>query len=121
MYERSNEDTVKAIKHIQAHIAKVDPLKSKVGALSLYNIAPPFRDATDQPGELFRTLVGGKNLSSLADDVVAFERESRSTIDNWASEHGIQYEPVSELASLSQAYASVFWDPESNWIVVAFK
>ncbi|KIO27368.1 hypothetical protein M407DRAFT_191699 [Tulasnella calospora MUT 4182] len=121
MYERSNEDTVKAIKHIQNQIAKVDTLTTKVGPLPLYNLTPPFRDAVDQPGALFGTLVGSKNKSSIADDVVSFERGSRNKIDDWAAEHGIQYEPVSELASLSQAYASVFWDPTSNWIVVAFK
>ncbi|KIO27373.1 hypothetical protein M407DRAFT_23422 [Tulasnella calospora MUT 4182] len=62
-----------------------------------------------------------KSTSSLAGDVVTIERSSRSKIYKWTRDHGIQYEPVSELASLGQAYASVFWDPKSNWIVVAFK
>ncbi|KIO18852.1 hypothetical protein M407DRAFT_224543, partial [Tulasnella calospora MUT 4182] len=62
-----------------------------------------------------------KSTSSLAGDVVNIERSSRSKIYKWTRDHGIQYEPVSELASLGQAYASVFWDPKSNCIVVAFK
>ncbi|KAG8927417.1 hypothetical protein FRC01_007516 [Tulasnella sp. 417] len=121
MYERSNEDTVKAIKHIQAQIAKADPLTTKLGPINLYNTVPPFVDAVDQPGQLARTLVGGKSTSSLTDTVVALERDSRNTMDEWAREHKLEQEPVSELASLSQAYASVFWDPTSNWMVVAFK
>ena len=33
----------------------------------------------------------------------------------------IEYEPVSELSSISSAYSALFWDVNSNWIVVAFK
>ncbi|KAF8316060.1 alpha/beta-hydrolase [Clavulina sp. PMI_390] len=35
--------------------------------------------------------------------------------------HGIDFEPLSELNDSSSAFAGVFWDPNSNWIVVAFK
>lgn len=34
---------------------------------------------------------------------------------------GIEYAPVSELNSVSSAFSALFWDPHSNWIVVAFK
>jgi len=34
---------------------------------------------------------------------------------------GIEFEPVSELNSMSSAYSALFWDVNSNWIIVAFK
>ncbi|KAF8308281.1 alpha/beta-hydrolase [Clavulina sp. PMI_390] len=33
----------------------------------------------------------------------------------------IEFEPVSELNATSSAFAGLFWDPKSNWIVVTFK
>ncbi|KAF8310018.1 alpha/beta-hydrolase [Clavulina sp. PMI_390] len=33
----------------------------------------------------------------------------------------MDFEPVSELNSTSSAFAGLFWDPKSNWIVVSFK
>ncbi|KAG8947800.1 hypothetical protein FRC04_010286 [Tulasnella sp. 424] len=121
MYERSNQDTVKAIKHIQAQIVKADTLTHKIGRLPLYDIASPFANATDAPGTLLNSLVGDKNNTSISDKVFAIEHGSRDAVDEWAGVYGVCYEPVSELASLSQAYASVFWDPKSTWIAVAFK
>ncbi|KAG8947802.1 hypothetical protein FRC04_010288 [Tulasnella sp. 424] len=120
MYERSNEDTIKAIKHIQAEIVKTNPFTRSV-KLPLFGNASPFADSTNDPGALFNSLVGDKNNSAVTGEVHDAEQDSRDAIDNWARDYGVCYEPVSELASLSQAYASVFWDPKSTWVVVAFK
>ncbi|PVF94692.1 alpha/beta-hydrolase [Serendipita vermifera] len=44
-----------------------------------------------------------------------------NVIQNLVAQLGVEYEPVSELNSASSSYASVFWDKNSNWIVLAFK
>jgi hypothetical protein len=33
----------------------------------------------------------------------------------------IEFEPISELDPMESAYSALFWDFNSNWIVVAFK
>ncbi|KAG8947106.1 hypothetical protein FRC04_010957 [Tulasnella sp. 424] len=58
---------------------------------------------------------------TVMDVVNAADEASRGMIDIWASAYGVAFEPVSELASLSKASCSVFWEPKSTWIVVAFK
>lgn len=72
------------------------------------------------PGTLMRTLVGDANLRS-----VFASSENQGTEDDamhtWAETYGVCYEPVSELASLSQAYCSLFWEKTGTWVVVAFK
>ncbi|KIO16723.1 hypothetical protein M407DRAFT_33618 [Tulasnella calospora MUT 4182] len=88
MYERSTDDTTNAIRNIHAQITKFHPSTAEVGPHSL-----------GQPGDLFCALLGNKATSSLTDDVFTFERSSRNKIDDWAAKHGIEYEPVSELAS----------------------
>ncbi|KAG8900122.1 hypothetical protein FRB99_006218 [Tulasnella sp. 403] len=73
------------------------------------------------PAEPEHLLVGGAQVQHVKTTFEIKEEKSRGTIDQWAAEYDVCFEPVSELASLSQAFCSVFWDPASTWIVVAFK
>ncbi|KAG9009031.1 hypothetical protein FRB90_008651, partial [Tulasnella sp. 427] len=121
MYERDNKDTVKAVKQIQSQLAQADRVTRGLASIPLGLAGSVIGDRPDRPGRLFSSLLGGKNISSIADQVLSIEHKSRDAIDLWADKYGMCFEPISELASLSQAYVSVFWDPTSTWIAVAFK
>ncbi|KAG8751913.1 hypothetical protein FRC14_007522 [Serendipita sp. 396] len=71
-----------------------------------------------RPSHLFKTFqaqhankIRSLLLASPGDDLIA----------KLAANLGIEYEPVSELNSASSAYAAVFWDKTSNWVVLSFK
>lgn len=42
-------------------------------------------------------------------------------IRQFSNRMGIEFEVISELNSIGLAYSGLFWDSNSNWIVVAFK
>jgi len=42
-------------------------------------------------------------------------------IQEFSGKMKFEFEPISELNSMSSAYSGLFWDVNSNWIVVAFK
>lgn len=62
-------------------------------------------------------------LDSTSEDKVnsALDSEGDGIIRTFCKGFGIDFEPLSELNSSSSAFAGVFWDPKSTWIVVAFK
>ncbi len=112
MYERSDADMRTAVRNVQQNV-QADPFSYYMGSAQ--------KASTDAPGALFTKVVGDQAAQGMADDVYAAEKQSRDPIDKWAKSYGICFEPVSELASLSMAYCSVFWDPRSTWVIVAFK
>ncbi|KAF8323287.1 alpha/beta-hydrolase [Clavulina sp. PMI_390] len=63
------------------------------------------------------------SLSVVADAKVddALDNDGDDIIRNFCKPFGIDFEPLSELNNTSSAFAGVFWDPKSNWIVIAFK
>ncbi|KAG8908990.1 hypothetical protein FRB99_000093 [Tulasnella sp. 403] len=95
-------------------------IKKQLGDNSITSRSNDISPADVEPGHFARRLFGANYdeavLATAKNHIAASE-----TILNWTLEHGIEYEPVSELASLSQAYCSLFWDPASTWVVVAFK
>ncbi|KAG8824039.1 hypothetical protein FRC17_009190 [Serendipita sp. 399] len=91
-------------------------------AASLSQIKPRVQQAAQsfvqRPSHLFRTFhaqhaakIRSLLRASPGDDLIA----------TLASSLGLEYEPVSELNSASSAYAAIFWDKTSNWVVLAFK
>ncbi|KAG8908989.1 hypothetical protein FRB99_000092 [Tulasnella sp. 403] len=110
MYER-DDDLPNLISVVQNALTAMSPLSRAT------NTSPTAAD----PGRLFTTLIGASKTNDVAGTVTVQQIKGSKTISNWASEYGICYQPVSELASLSQAYCSLFWDPRSTWVVVAFK
>ncbi|KAF8305567.1 alpha/beta-hydrolase [Clavulina sp. PMI_390] len=51
----------------------------------------------------------------------AVDSEADRHIREFVKAFGLDYEPISELHNTSSAFAGLFWDPKSNWIVVSFK
>lgn len=76
---------------------------------------------TNSPGRLFSELIGEDDATDVNEKASEHSDKARDPVDKWAAQYKIDYEPVSELATLSQAYCSIFWDPNSTWMVVAFK
>ncbi|KAG9045340.1 hypothetical protein FS837_006472 [Tulasnella sp. UAMH 9824] len=147
MYERSHRDTVLAVQTMQRSLdlssLALDSTRQRAAELAEH--------ATNIPGRLFKQLVRHNDQappdeirsatraakasnhgeaathllrdgsSTVMDVVKVADEASRGIIDTWASTYGVAFEPVTELASLSKAYCSVFWDPNSTWMVVAFK
>lgn len=90
--------------------------------------SPPLLAAPNEPSSsaispgsiiqsLFRVVDIKKILSILEDD----EDHGERIIQDFVKEHGMCFAPISELKTTSQAYCSVFWDPTSTWVLVAFK
>ena len=75
----------------------------------------------ETPGLLFKKLVGSERCDRVESTLASMEDEGRVPIDLWAQAYNVCFEPVSELATISEAYCSVFWDPNSTWIIIAFR
>ncbi|KAG9004149.1 hypothetical protein FRB90_011050 [Tulasnella sp. 427] len=149
MYERSHIDTVLAVQTIQRsldiHTLSLDSTRQRLedsadrasnapGRLyqnvvrhtdqaqadEVQSATQAVRDS-DRPEAAAALQPNNSSPPTVNDVVTAADAASRGVIDIWAAEYGVAFEPVSELASLSKAYCSVFWDPKSTWMVVAFK
>lgn len=70
------------------------------------------------PGELVSRIFN-RNTSAAVDKALTSYGDER--IREFAAAYGIEFEVVSELNTVSSAFCGLFWDPKSNWIVVAFK
>ena len=110
MYERTSTTTREAIKdatsrqpkHLNAHRPGLARLKDFPG-----------------PGDLIRDVLGH---TGLVDITQALDHSSHvGLIQQFTRRVRIEYEPISELSSISSAFSALFWDVNSNWIVVAFK
>lgn len=149
MYERSHPDTVLAVQTMQRSLdvpsLALDTARRRAVELAekatnipgrLYkqlvrhnDQAPPDEvrsatraaNASNHAEAATHLLHDGSSPPTVMDIVKVADEASRGIIDTWASAYGVMFEPVSELASLSKAYCSVFWDPNSTWMVVAFK
>lgn len=49
------------------------------------------------------------------------DNTEEATISQLATRLGLRYSTVSELNSAGSAYCGLFWDPNSTFIIVAFK
>ncbi|KAG8926602.1 hypothetical protein FRC01_008645 [Tulasnella sp. 417] len=149
MYERSHPDTVLAVQAMQRSLdvpsLSLDTARQRAAELAERATNIPgrlfkqlVRHEEEAPADEVRSVTHAANASNhseaaihllrdgssaptVTDVVRAADEASRGIIDTWASTYGVAFEPVSELASLSKAYCSVFWDPTSTWMVVAFK
>ena len=71
------------------------------------------------PGDLIRDVFGRAGLIDVQQVLKGSKHVAR--IQEFTRRMEIEFEPVSELTSMSSAYCALFWDVNSNWIVVAFK
>ncbi|KAF8308288.1 alpha/beta-hydrolase [Clavulina sp. PMI_390] len=51
----------------------------------------------------------------------ALANYGNDAVSKFCTTHNLEFEPLSELNDTSSAFAGVFWEPKSNWIVVSFK
>jgi len=110
MYERTSDTKRAAIKEaisrqhmrLNPHLPGMTRLKHFAG-----------------PGDLIRDVFGRAGLTDVNQVLKRSGHVAR--IQEFARRMGVEFEPVSELTSMSSAYCALFWDVNSNWIVVAFK
>ena len=77
---------------------------------------------TSDPGGLIDAIFDGEAISEIVRLLQEDDDElTASPINTFVNDYNICYEPLSELASTSQAYCSLFWDAGGDWLVVAFK
>lgn len=110
MYERTSSTTREAVKEaVSRQHMRLNP---HVPGMARSKAFPG-------PGDLIRDVFGRAGLT----DVKEVLRRSNNVvrIQDFTRRMEIEFEPVSELTSMSSAYCALFWDVNSNWIVVAFK
>jgi hypothetical protein len=54
-------------------------------------------------------------------DSILTNSKDDAKIHAFCDRFGLDFAPISQLGDTSLAFAGLFWDPKSNWIVVAFK
>ena len=110
MYERTSATTREAIKDANSrqHM-RLNPHRPGLARLRHF----------PGPGDLIRDVLGRAGLVDIRETLKRSPHVNQ--IQRFARRMEIEYEPVSELSSISSAYSALFWDVNSNWIVVAFK
>lgn len=109
MYERGTRSTNSAIAKTRNHLKETNYPKSSKRSLS----------ALLDPGHLMKSVLGDVKADEISHDIQ--NNDADNAIREFTRGYGIEYAPVSELNSVSSAYAAIFWDAKSNWIVAAFK
>ena len=110
MYERTSSTTREAIKDaVVRQDMRLNPHRPELTRVKGLPV----------PGDLIRDVFGRVGLT----DINQTLKRSRTVgrIQQFTREMDIEFEPISELSSMSSAYCALFWDAKSNWIVVAFK
>lgn len=110
MYERTSSTTREAIKDaVVRQDMRLNPHRPELARVRGFPV----------PGDLIRDVFGRVGLT----DVNQKLKRSRTVgrIQQFTRKMEIEFEPISELSSMSSAYCALFWDAKSNWIVVAFK
>jgi hypothetical protein len=110
MYERTSVTKREAIKEASSrqHL-RLSPHQPELARLNHF----------PGPGDLIRDVFGRAGLVDVKETLKRSHHVHR--IQKFARAMEIEYEPVSELSSMSSAYSALFWNVNSNWIVVAFK
>ncbi|KAF8323587.1 Alpha/Beta hydrolase protein [Cantharellus anzutake] len=115
IYEHDNDAIRKAVALTASDKPKTyAPQLSSIVSGIRTNLDPP----SHGPGRLLEDLFGEQK----SDDVSqALDSEGDRKIREFCAKFGIDFEPVSELNNTSSAFAGLFWDPNSNWIILSFK
>ncbi|KZT37546.1 alpha/beta-hydrolase [Sistotremastrum suecicum HHB10207 ss-3] len=110
MYERTSEATHDAIRKTRASHTFWHTIK-RTSSHAAFHLT--------HPGGLLGAVLGDPEAEKVKKEFKNNHQDGVITdfIDRWH----IKYAPVSELNSVSSAFSALFWDPNSNWIVVAFK
>ena len=110
MYERTSSTTRGAIKDVllRQHL-RLNPHRPGLARLKDF----------PSPGDLIRDMFGRGGQTDIHQVLKRSTNVNR--IQQFTRRMEIEFEPVSELTSMSSAYCALFWEANSNWIVVAFK
>ena len=81
---------------------------------------PTVDSSVSQPGEVLQTAVGSTTAKQISASLHQNNNEENK-MARFAENLGIKYATVSELNSQTSAICGCFWDPQSNYIIVAFK
>jgi len=81
---------------------------------------PTVDPSISQPGEVLQSAVGSTNAKQISASLHEHNDEE-SEMARFAARLGIKYAIVSELNSQTSAFCACFWDPKSNYIILAFK
>ena len=109
MYERTSEPLQGALKSTREALHKALPSQK-----------PTVDPSISQPGEVLQTAVGSATAKKILASLHQNNNEE-SEMASFAARLKIEYATVSELNSQSSAFCGCFWDPKSNYIIVAFK
>lgn len=77
-------------------------------------------EKTAPPGQVLEDVVG-ERTARLVTDSLHQENEEEDEMTRFAARLGIKYATLSELNSQTSAFCGCFWDPNSNYIILAFK
>jgi len=72
-----------------------------------------------QPGDLLQDYVGHDDAQEVTKHLHTNPEED--ALANFADSLGLRYATISELNSQGSAFCGMFWDPESTWIILAYK
>lgn len=89
-----------------------EPVNSAVATAHTHGISP----SSTTSGTQYSFTRGGA-LTAVNDEL----QKKDGAIADFCHTFGLNYAPVSELNTRDSAYAALFWDPSSNWIILAFK
>jgi hypothetical protein len=81
---------------------------------------PTVDSSISQPGEVLQTAVGSATAKQISASLHQ-RNDEESEMARFAARLGIKYATVSELNSQTSAFCGCFWDPKSNYIILAFK
>ena len=111
MYERTSEPLQGALETTREALHQPLPSQEKI---------PPVDPSISQPGGVLQTAVGAVRANEISASLHQNNHEE-SVMASFAARLKIEYATVSELNSQSSAFCGCFWDPKSNYIIVAFK
>jgi len=81
---------------------------------------PTVDPSISQPGEVLQSAVGSANAKQISASLHEHNDEE-SEMARFAARLGIKYATFSELNTQTSAVCGCFWDPKSNYIILAFK
>lgn len=74
---------------------------------------------TSKPGELLCAILGPDVAQDV--NIHLHANPEEDALAAFALRLGVRYNTVSELNSQGSAFCGMFWDPESTWIILAYK
>lgn len=81
---------------------------------------PTVDPSISQPGQVLQNAVGSATAKQIS-TALHEDNDEESKMVRFAARLGLKYVTVSELNTKTSAVCGCFWDPKSNYIILAFK